>query len=137
TLSMLANGYAVRYEPIPYYKRVGRSKIRPTDFFRIFVLISRLMMLFNPSRALFLAGAMALLLGVIDLRYNVAPGDSSIALAGAGGALCLWGVVADRRLRAEIKRDSPSTTGTGSRWRSWSRGDQRDAAPCAHTRAAW
>jgi uncharacterized membrane protein YbhN (UPF0104 family) len=99
TLSMLANGYKVHYEPIAYYKRVGRSKIRPTDFFRIFALISRLMMLFNPQRILLPLGATALLLGAIDFRYDVIPVDSGAGLTSAGGVLCLLGAAAERRIR--------------------------------------
>jgi uncharacterized membrane protein YbhN (UPF0104 family) len=99
TLSMLANGYKVHYEPIAYFKRVGKSKIRPTDFFRILALISRLMMLFNPARILLPVGVLALLLGAVDFRYDVIPVDSGAGLAGAGGLLCVWGAVAERGIR--------------------------------------
>jgi uncharacterized membrane protein YbhN (UPF0104 family) len=57
------------------------------------------MMLFNPARILFPLGALALILGAIDFRYDVIPIDSGAGMASAGGLLCAWGVVAERRIR--------------------------------------
>lgn len=41
TLAMLSRGYPVEYVPINYYKRVGRSKIKPSHAFRFAFLIVR------------------------------------------------------------------------------------------------
>jgi uncharacterized membrane protein YbhN (UPF0104 family) len=100
TLSMLANRYKVHYEPIDYFKRVGHSKIRAADFLRIFKLITRLMMLFNPGRILLPLGALALMLGALDLRYDIIPVDSGVGMASAGGVLCALGMIAERRIRS-------------------------------------
>lgn len=63
TLAMLTNDYLVHYIPIDYYKRVGKSKIKPIrDTSRFLSLIFRTVMYFNPlkvflpiSTALFIA----------------------------------------------------------------------------------
>lgn len=51
TLAMLTNGYPVKYTPINYYKRKGKSKIRPMrDTFNFIQLIIRTILYFNPLR---------------------------------------------------------------------------------------
>ncbi|MEO7773728.1 MAG: glycosyltransferase family 2 protein [Steroidobacteraceae bacterium] len=51
TLAMLTNSYVVRYVPIGYSPRIGRSKIKPIrDTLRFFQLILRTGMYFAPLR---------------------------------------------------------------------------------------
>lgn len=51
TLAMLTNGYRVKYIPIDYHKREGRSKIRPIqDTLNFIQLIIRTILYFNPLR---------------------------------------------------------------------------------------
>jgi len=50
TVAMLSDNYKVRFVPIDYRKRVGKSKIVPWDFFSFALLIMRLSMYFNPLR---------------------------------------------------------------------------------------
>jgi len=51
TLAMLTNGYRIKYMPVDYYKRGGRSKIRPIqDTFNFIQLIIRTVLFFNPLR---------------------------------------------------------------------------------------
>ena len=51
TLSMLTNRYRVRYEPIDYHARLGRSKIKPIrDTVRFVQLILRVGVYFAPLR---------------------------------------------------------------------------------------
>ncbi len=51
TLAMLTNGYRVKYIPIDYHKREGRSKIRPIqDTLNFMQLIIRTILYFNPLR---------------------------------------------------------------------------------------
>jgi len=51
TLAMLRNNYDVRFIPIEYYPRIGKSKIRPVkDTIRFFELILRTGMYFAPLR---------------------------------------------------------------------------------------
>lgn len=51
TLAMLTNGLLVKYVPINYYKRAGKSKIRPIkDTLNFIQLIIRTVMYFNPLK---------------------------------------------------------------------------------------
>ena len=51
TIAMLANDYLVHYQPIDYYHRVGKSKIKPIrDTLRFVQLILRLGVYFAPLR---------------------------------------------------------------------------------------
>ncbi|MDY6861521.1 MAG: glycosyltransferase family 2 protein [Thermodesulfobacteriota bacterium] len=51
TLAMLANGYKVKYTPIDYYKRKGKSKIHPIhDTLNFLQLIIRTILYFDPLK---------------------------------------------------------------------------------------
>lgn len=51
TLAMLTNGYPVKYIPIDYFTRKGKSKIRPVrDTLNFIQLIIRTVLYFNPLR---------------------------------------------------------------------------------------
>jgi len=85
TLAMLTNGHAVKYVPIEYFKREGKSKIRPIrDTLNFVQLIVRTVMYFNPLRIfiplsliLALGGVVIFLIGklyfdlVFDSTFNV------------------------------------------------------------------
>jgi glycosyltransferase involved in cell wall biosynthesis len=72
TLAMLCNEGAVRYVPINYSKRTGRSKIRPLrDTLNFLILILRTILYFNPLK-IFLPIAIGLaLLFLGSLAYDV------------------------------------------------------------------
>ena len=51
TLAMLTNGYSVKYVPINYFKREGKSKIKPIqDTLNFIQLIIRTVLYFNPLK---------------------------------------------------------------------------------------
>ena len=104
TLAMISNGYKVFFTPIDYFKRVGKSKIRATDFFRIFALITRLMLMFRPTRLLATGGALALLVAFILDRLT--PLEISTAEYASMSALImgLAGVVEYRSHQFRIPR---------------------------------
>lgn len=62
TLALLCNNHPVRFVAVNYYKRAGRSKIRPIqDTYNFFLLVIRTVMYFDPLRvfmpiSLFLLG---------------------------------------------------------------------------------
>ncbi len=63
TLAMLVNGYQVRYVPINYNERRGKSKIRPIyDTLNFLQLIIRTILFFNPLKV-FLPVSLPLLFG--------------------------------------------------------------------------
>ena len=65
TLGALYTPYRVRYVPIVYLKRTGRSKIkRVSAFFNFTMLILRTMVLFNPLKFFLPASAFLMFLGM-------------------------------------------------------------------------
>ena len=85
TLAMLINGYSVKYVPIDYFKRKGKSKIRPIhDTLNFIQLIIRTVLYFNPLKvfvpfSLFLVllafvvllGSWALMGKAMDVTFGV------------------------------------------------------------------
>ncbi|MCS6800720.1 MAG: glycosyltransferase family 2 protein [Chloroflexota bacterium] len=108
TLAFLCDGYEVRYEPIEYRPRVGRSKFHPVrDAYLYLIQVLRMITYFNPLRVFL---PIALVLGAIGLaklgldlyRYNwrVTPGTLMIVLTAL--QIFALGLVADlvvRRVR--------------------------------------
>ena len=53
TLAFLSNGHQVKYVPIDYFKRAGRSKFHPLkDAYNYLLQVLRMVMYFNPLRVL-------------------------------------------------------------------------------------
>jgi len=71
TLAMISDGYRVYYEPVDYYRREGRSKIKSGDVMNFLILIIRAITYFNPLRV-FLPISLALFgLGFARLCYDI------------------------------------------------------------------
>ena len=71
TLAMLERGYRVKYMPIDYHKRAGRSKIRPIyDTLNILQLILRTTMYFAPLKIFLPIAIMLAILGVGIMIYS-------------------------------------------------------------------
>ncbi len=69
TLAMLSKGYPVKYVPVEYYPRQGKSKIRPLrDTMNFLQLIVRVVMYFNPLRV-FIPLSLMLLLGAVVVFF--------------------------------------------------------------------
>ena len=57
TLAFLSNGHPIRYVPIDYVKRAGRSKFHPVrDAYNYIIQVLRMVMYFNPLRVLMPVG---------------------------------------------------------------------------------
>lgn len=109
TLSLLCNDYTVKYVPINYRKRVGASKIRPTDAWRFLMLILRTMVLFNPLKVFIPLGAVLFLGGLAKFIYDLFIGDfSETAVTGLLGGVVVWslGLLADQNSRLGLDRNS-------------------------------
>ena len=53
TLAFLSNGHPIKYVPIDYFKRAGRSKFHPfKDAYNYIIQVLRMVMYFNPLRVL-------------------------------------------------------------------------------------
>lgn len=72
TLALLANDYRVKYAPIDYFSRGGRSKFRPIrDTLNFIVLITRTSLYFNPLRVYLPIAFVFLILGLGLLGYDI------------------------------------------------------------------
>lgn len=72
TLAMMTNKYHVIYEPINYYHRIGKSKIRPIhDTLNFVLLIMRTGSYFAPLRVFGPFAFLLLLMGLLSLCYDI------------------------------------------------------------------
>lgn len=72
TLSSLCHGYRVKYIPIDYYERTGKSKIKPfRDTYRFFMLIVRTTVYFNPLKVFMPLSFVLLTLGIGKMIYEI------------------------------------------------------------------
>jgi len=101
TLAFLCNGYAVKWVPTTYHKRIGKSKFHPIkDTSKYFFTVIRMIMYFNPLKVFLPAGFAVILLGMIRgfwdalvLRKGLEQGD--IMMIVVGFMTCVMGLLAD------------------------------------------
>ena len=111
TLAFLVNGYSVRFVPIDYFPRAGRSKFHWwTDTRRYLLQIVRMILLYAPLRVLMPPSVVLLVTGVGKLAYDLAQYDfhvatDTIVLISAGISLALLGLVADLVVTLNKPRD--------------------------------
>jgi glycosyltransferase involved in cell wall biosynthesis len=104
TVASLCNGYQVKFLPIDYFKRVGKSTIAPIrDFLGFTLLVVRLVTYFKPLNV-FLPSALALFsLGfvkaIVDLVRTNAFGVGSSLVMATAVQLAFMGLLADLILR--------------------------------------
>lgn len=71
SIAMLVDGYRVKYVPINYHHRKGKSKIRPIyDTLNFMSLIVRTIMYFRPLRVFFPFSIFLFLLGILVLPFS-------------------------------------------------------------------
>jgi glycosyltransferase involved in cell wall biosynthesis len=71
TLAMLTSDYNVKYVPIDYHRRVGKSKIRPVrDTLNFLTLIIRTILAFHPLRIFLPVGMALLLMAAAKIIYD-------------------------------------------------------------------
>lgn len=72
TLALLSSDYRVKYLPIDYFKRGGKSKFKPiSDTLNFFSLITRTSLYFNPLRVYIPIAFSLLFLGIIFFSYDI------------------------------------------------------------------
>lgn len=106
TLCMMCSDLAVTYLPIEYGKRIGKSKIRPVDFFNFILLVVRIVCFFNPLRIFLPLGAALFLMGTIKLIYDMFLWNlSESAVFGLMAAIMIWslGLIADMISRLHLR----------------------------------
>lgn len=107
TLALLCNNYFVYYYPIDYYKRIGKSKIRPVEAYNFFLLILRTIVYFNPLKVFLPLGAIFFAAGFVKLIYDIFKDNlSESAVMGLLSAFIIWaiGLLSDQISRIGIGR---------------------------------
>ena len=89
TLALLSNDYRVKYVSIDYFKRAGKSKIKPIrDTINFLSLITRTSLYFNPLRIFMPIALLLLFLGLASLGYDIYMSD----ITDKTMMLFLWGM---------------------------------------------
>lgn len=100
TLAMLTNHYRVKFIPINYHKRIGKSSIHPVrDFTNFTILIIRICAYFKPLNVFVPPALLFIVAGVvkgaIDYHHNGHLGLLAIAVALTGVQMLFIGLLAD------------------------------------------
>ena len=101
TLAMLCNGYEVKFLPVNYYKRTGKSKIQPVrETLNFLLLIVRVITYFNPLKIFVPSSILLLLAGLAYGLYQVISpfhdlGEAPVLLILMGVQLLFLGLLAD------------------------------------------
>ncbi|MDA0747639.1 MAG: glycosyltransferase family 2 protein [bacterium] len=100
TLASFSQGYRVKYIPIAYHTRTGKSKIKPIrDTYNFFMLIIRTVLYFNPLRVFMPAGFILLVLGLAKMTHEIITGgglaETSVLLILAAFQTVALGLLAD------------------------------------------
>ncbi len=106
TLCMICSDLRVVYLPIEYGRRIGKSKIRYTDFFNFILLVVRAIVLFSPLRVFLPLGAVLFAMGLAKLIYDIVIGNlSESAIFGLLAAIMIWslGLIADMIARLHLR----------------------------------
>jgi hypothetical protein len=101
TLSFLTNGYTIKYLPIGYYQRVGRSKFHPVrDTYNYLLLVVRMIMYYDPLKVFLPLGMIVLSAGLAKairdmIVYYFKVTGSAIVAIGVGVQIIVVGLLAD------------------------------------------
>ncbi len=72
TLAFLSSGYTVKYIPIDYFKRIGKSKVRPVkDALNYFVLVMRMILFYNPLKIFIPLSFLFFLASLVSFFYDI------------------------------------------------------------------
>ncbi|MHB9034195.1 MAG: glycosyltransferase family 2 protein [Anaerolineae bacterium] len=105
TMAFLSSGYTVKWMPIAYFKRIGKSTFHPIrDTYNYLTLVVRTIMYFNPLRffipisaALFLVGFAKGIYDIFAYTWHFAP--STVMLAMTWVQVTAIGLLADLIVR--------------------------------------
>ena len=111
TVSFLANGHEVRYEPIDYAKRAGKSKFNfVKDAYRYILQVLRMVMYFNPIKVLMPVALWILGLGFLKLfvdlfRFGFRVPGSTVLVLLTGLQIAALALLADLIVRSRQARN--------------------------------
>jgi glycosyltransferase involved in cell wall biosynthesis len=109
TIAFLSGGYSVKYIPIDYYKRKGKSTFHPLkDTYNFITLVVRTVTYFNPlkvflpiSLLLFTIGALKAVYDIFAYRFHFAPSTVIVILTAL--QVAALGLLADLIVRRMAK----------------------------------
>ena len=105
TLAHLADDYTVKFVPIDYYPRKGKSSFSPIgDTYNYLSLVVRTVMYFNPIKVLFPIGLLLFAIGLVRQLWwfmfgNMHVLSSNVLLVLAGMNILMMGLLADLIVR--------------------------------------
>ena len=118
TLAMMSNGMAVKFLPIDYYKRIGKSTFHPIrDTYNYIMVVVRTVMYFDPLKVFFPAGLILLAAGLAKLIFDLVKfndiKESDVILIVTSFLVLFQGLLADLIVaRTKLLADKG-----GDRWR--------------------
>jgi len=99
TLACLTSDYSIKYVPINYYKRKGKSSIKASHFINFLILIVRVIMYFKPLKFFIYPTFVVLGAGIFFLTFNLIVdkniSDTSVILILSGLQIGFFGLIAD------------------------------------------
>ncbi len=100
TLAFLTNDYAVKYVPIDYRPRIGRSKFHPiSDTAAFLTTVLRMVLYFRPLRVFLPLAGLVIALGVgktvLSFALTGTMQESDIVVITAGFMTCMLGLLAE------------------------------------------
>ena len=109
TLACLTNDYTVKYIPIEYYKRKGKSSIKAVDFVNFLTLITRIITYFKPFKVFFLFSAILFFIAILVFLYtgivlNKIMDITVIVLLIASLQIFLWGLIAELIVKTKERK---------------------------------
>jgi polyisoprenyl-phosphate glycosyltransferase len=105
TLAFLSNGHPIKYVPVDYVKRAGRSKFHPfRDAYNYLLQVLRMVMYFNPLRVLMPVGLTLLAATGVKLvadlvRYDLHVAGSTVLVGLAAFNIMAIALLADLVVR--------------------------------------
>ncbi len=100
TLAFLTNGYSVKYVPISYRTRIGKSKFHPIrDTAAYLSTVLRMVLYFRPLKVFLPLSAMVIglgtLLSLLSFTFTGSMQESDIVVLTAGFMTCMLGLLAE------------------------------------------
>ena len=72
TLAFLINGHPIKFVPIDYFKRVGKSKFHPLkDTWEYILQVIRMILFFNPLKIFLPISIFLIIIGIVKFLYDI------------------------------------------------------------------
>jgi glycosyltransferase involved in cell wall biosynthesis len=110
TLAFLSNGHAIKYVPVEYVRRAGRSKFHPfKDAYGYLIQVLRMVMYFNPLRVLMPVGLTLLAATFVKLVADLVRFDFHVAGSTVLVGLAAFNIMAIALLADLVVRRTATT----------------------------